>query len=182
MSHLTGKRVAIIATDYFEEPELVRPRDMLGEAGAEVRVYSPDGQPIQGAEGDVNPTEKVDVDGSFTDLDVSAIDALVVPGGTVNADTIRTDDKAQTIVRKVAADRKPIAAICHGPWLLISAGVVDGRRVTSWPSLADDLRNAGASWVDEEVAVDDLLITSRKPDDVPAFVKAIEQALQGART
>lgn len=181
MTHLTGKRVAIIATDYFEEPELVRPRDMLREGGAEVLVYSPDGEPIQATQGDVNPTQKVEVDGSFADLDVDEVDALVVPGGTVNADHLRMDHKAQTIVRKVAAARKPLAAICHGPWLLVSAGLVEGRRVTSWASLADDLRNAGASWVDEEVVVDDFLITSRKPDDVPAFVQALEQALQGAR-
>lgn len=181
MTHLTGKRVAIIATDYFEEPELVGPRDMLREGGAEVRVYSADGEPIQAAEGDVNPTQKVEVDGSFADIDVDRLDALIVPGGTVNADHLRTNDKAQTIVRKVAAERKPVAAICHGPWLLVSAGVVEGRRVTSWASLADDLRNAGASWVDEEVVVDDFLITSRKPDDVPAFVQAVERALQAAR-
>lgn len=181
MTHLTGKRVAIIATDYFEEPELVQPRDMLREGGADVKVYSATGEPIQATQGDVNPTQKVEVDGSFADIDVEEIDALVVPGGSVNADHIRMDDKAQTLVRKVAGERKPLAVICHGPWLLISAGVVEGRRVTSWPSLADDLRNAGASWVDEEVVVDDFLITSRKPDDVPAFVHALEQALQGAR-
>lgn len=177
MSHLSGKTIAIIATDYFEEPELVEPRDSLREGGAEVRVYSRTGEPIQAVQGDVNPTRKVEVDGTFDDLDVSAIDALVVPGGTVNADHLRMEQRAQTIVRQVAGAGKPLAVICHGPWLLVSAGLVDGKRVTSWPSLADDIRNAGGSWVDEEVVVDGNLITSRKPDDLPAFIKQLEHAL-----
>ena len=181
MTHLTGKRVAIIASDYVEEPELVKPRDQLRDSGAEVKVYSRDGKPIQAAQGDVEPTQKIDVDGAFDDLDVDEIDALVVPGGTVNADHLRMDEKAQTIVRKMAAARKPLAVICHGPWLLVSAGLVEGRRLTSWPSLADDVRNAGGNWVDVEVVVDDYLITSRKPDDIPAFVAAIEHALVDAR-
>jgi protease I len=129
----------------------------------------------------VNPTQKLAVDGAFDDIDVDGIDALVVPGGTVNADHLRMEERAQTIVRKVAGAGKPLAVICHGPWLLVSAGLVDGRRLTSWPSLADDIRNAGGSWVDEAVVVDNYLITSRKPADVPAFVSAIEQALAGAR-
>lgn len=181
MTHLTGKRVAIIATDWFEEPELVTPRDQLRAGGAEVKVYAPEGKPIQGAHGDVNPASKVDVDGTLDDVDVEAIDALVVPGGTVNADHLRTDEKAQAIVRAVAAAGKPLAAICHGPWLLVSAGLVADKRLTSWASLADDIRNAGGEWLDEQVVVDDWLITSRKPDDIPAFVDAIEQALAGAR-
>lgn len=181
MSHLTGKKVAIIATDYFEESELLTPRDQLREHGADVRVYSATGEPIQAAEGDVNPTRKVEVDGSFGDLDVDAIDALVVPGGSVNADHIRMDATAQRIVEAVDHARKPLAVICHGPWLLVSAGLVRGRRLTSWPSLADDIRNAGGDWVDEEVVVDGALITSRKPDDLPAFVAALSSALEGAR-
>jgi protease I len=181
VSHLSGKTVAIIATDYVEERELVRPRDMLRERGAAVRVYSPGGEPIQAARGDVNPTEKIDVDGSLDDLHVDEIDALVVPGGTVNADHLRMDGHAQTIARQVAGAGKPLAAICHGPWLLVSAGLVEGRRLTSWPSLADDIRNAGGSWLDEEVVVDHYLITSRKPDDIPAFVAALEHAMAGAR-
>ncbi|UMG93146.1 DJ-1/PfpI family protein [Nocardioides sp. TF02-7] len=144
-------------------------------------VHSPSGEPIQAVNGDVEASEKVPVDGSLDDLDVEGIDALVVPGGTVNADHLRMDGRAQTIARKVAAARKPLAVICHGPWLLVSAGLVEGRRLTSWPSLADDIRNAGGNWVDEEVVVDDYLITSRKPDDIPAFVAAVGQALNGAR-
>lgn len=181
MTHLSGKRIAIIAGDYVEEPELVVPRDKLREHGAEVRVYSPTGAPIQATQGDVNPTQKVPVDGGLDQVDVSQIDALIVPGGSVNADHIRMDATAQRIVQEVDAAGKPLAVICHGPWLLVSAGLARGRRMTSWPSLADDLRNAGAEWTDEEVVVDDHLITSRKPDDLPAFVDALSNALQGAR-
>ena len=181
MSRLSGKTVAMIATDYVEEPELVKPRDMLREEGASVRIYSPGGEPIQAASGDVNPTEKIDVDGSLDDLDVGEIDALVIPGGTVNADHLRMDGRAQTLARQVAGAGKPLAAICHGPWLLVSAGLVEGRRLTSWSSLADDIRNAGGNWVDEEVVVDNFMITSRKPDDIPAFVAALEQALVDVR-
>jgi protease I len=179
MTDLSGKTVAIIATDYVEEPELVEPRDRLRDAGATVRVYSPGGEPIQAASGDVEPTEKIEVDGSIDDLDVGDIDLLVVPGGTVNADHIRMHNRAQTRVRQTMGAGKTLAAICHGPWLLVSAGVVEGRRMTSWPSLADDIRNAGGNWVDEEVVVDRGLITSRKPDDLPAFLVAIERSLAG---
>jgi len=180
VSHLTGKKIAIIAGDYFEEPELLVPRDSLRDSGAEVKVYSADGQPIQATQGDVNPTQKVEVDGTFDDLDPETVDALVVPGGSVNADHLRMDTTAQALLRAVDEADKPVAIICHGPWLLVSAGRAQGRRVTSWPSLADDLRNAGAEWVDEEVVVDGNLITSRKPDDLDAFVGAIEHALEGA--
>ena len=177
MSDLSGKKIAIIATDHFEEAELVQPRDALRQAGAEVLVYSTGTDPIQAVEGDTEPTQRVEVDGTFEDLDVAAIDALVVPGGTINADTIRTEEKARDIVRAVSESGKPLAVICHGPWLLVSAGLASGRRLTSYPSLADDVRNAGGDWVDEEVVVDGNLITSRNPGDLPAFVKAIEDAL-----
>lgn len=177
MSDLSGKTVAIIATDHFEEAELVEPRDALRNAGAEVRIYSASGDPIQAVEGDTEPKQKIDVDGTFDDLDPATIDALVVPGGTVNADTIRTDAKARAIVQAVDTAGKPLAVICHGPWLLISAQLVDGRRLTSFPSLADDVRNAGGTWVDEQVVLDGNLITSRNPDDLPAFIKALEDAL-----
>ena len=177
MSDLTGKTVAIIASDYFEEPELVEPRDALRVAGATVRVYSPNGESIQAVRGDIEPTQKVVVDGSFYDLDAADIDALVVPGGTVNADRIRIDEKAQELVRRAMEGRLPLAVICHGPWLLVSAGIARGRTLTSYRSLADDVRNAGGTWVDEEVVVDDNLITSRHPGDLPSFIKAIEDAL-----
>lgn len=181
MTHLSGKLVAIIASDFFEEPELVVPRDELHKHGAEVRVYSPTGKPIQAVQGDTDKTQQVAVDGTLADLDVGTVDAVVVPGGTVNADRIRTDETAQRIVRGAAERGLPLAVICHGPWLLVSAGLVQGRRLTSWPSLAVDIRNAGGEWVDEEVVVDGTLITSRKPDDLPAFVGALNDALTGAR-
>lgn len=177
MSDLTGKTVAIIATDFFEEPELVTPRDQLREAGATVLIYSDSGDPIQAVQGDTEPTQQVAVDGTFDDLDPGAIDALVVPGGTVNADRLRVNRKAQDLARRVMEDRKPLAVICHGPWLLVSAGLARGRSLTSFHTLADDVRNAGGTWTDEEVVVDGNLITSRSPDDLPAFVKALEDAL-----
>jgi len=180
MTHLTGKRIAIIAGDFFEEPELVVPRDRLAAAGADVSVHSPSGEAIQAVKGDTEPTQQVSVDGTIADVDVSAIDALVVPGGTVNADRLRTDTDAQRLVTAVHDAGKPLAVICHGPWLLVSAGLVGGRRLTSFSSLADDIRNAQGDWVDQEVVVDGHLITSRNPDDLPAFVDALEQALVGS--
>jgi len=177
MADLSGKRIAIIVTDHFEEAELVKPRDELRAAGAEVKVYSTGTDPIQAVEGDTEPTQKVEVDGTFDEVDVASIDALVVPGGTVNADQIRVDETAQSIVKAVSEAGKPLAAICHAPWLLISAGLVEGKRLTSYASLSVDLKNAGADWVDEEVVVDGNLITSRDPDDLPAFIGAIQDAL-----
>lgn len=177
MTDLSGRTVAIIATDFFEEAELVKPRDALRDAGATVRIYSTGTDAIQAVEGDTKPTQKVAVDGTLAELDVSAVDAVVVPGGTVNADRIRTEERAQEIVKQAMEDRKPLAVICHGPWLLVSAGLARGRRLTSYASLADDVRNAGGTWIDEEVVVDGNLITSRDPDDLPAFVKTLEDAL-----
>ena len=177
MTDLSGKTVAIIATDFFEEAELVKPRDALRDAGAEVLIYSTSTDPIQAVEGDTTPTQKVDVDGTLDQLDVGSVDAVVVPGGTVNADRIRTEEQAQQIVKRAVEDGKPLAVICHGPWLLVSAGLARGRRLTSFASLADDVRNAGGTWVDEEVVVDGNLITSRDPDDLPAFIQAIQDAL-----
>ena len=123
MTDLNGKKIAIIATDRFEEAELVTPRDELAKAGAEVKIYSSGTDPIQAVEGDTEPTQKVDVDGTFGDLDVSTVDAVVVPGGTVNADHIRTNEDAQSIVREALDTDKVVAVICHGPWLLVNAGV-----------------------------------------------------------
>jgi protease I len=179
MTDLSGKKIAIIATDFFEEAELVTPRDELAKAGADVKVYSSGTDPIQAVQGDTEPTQKVDVDGTFGDLDVSTVDAVVVPGGTINGDHIRIDEDAQSIVQEANDAEKVLAVICHGPWLLVSAGLAKGRRLTSYPSLSVDLENAGATWVDEEVVVDGNLITSRNPDDLPAFVDAISEALTG---
>ncbi|WP_028472194.1 type 1 glutamine amidotransferase domain-containing protein [Nocardioides alkalitolerans] len=175
---LSGRRIAIIAGDYFEEVELTTPRDDLTARGAEVKVFAPEGDSIQAMQGDTDKSITVDVDGSLDDLDVSAFDAVVIPGGTVNADHLRTNATAQKAVSAALEAGKPVAVICHGPWLLVSAGLVQGRRLTSFPSLADDVRNAGGEWVDEEVVVDGTLITSRNPDDLPAFVDAIATALQ----
>ena len=177
MADLSGKTVAIIAVDFVEDVELTTPRDELRGKGADVRVYSPQGEPIQGVEGDTEPTQQIEVDGSFEDIDVAQIDALVVPGGTVNADKLRVEATAQGLAQQVLGAGKPLAVICHGPWLLVSAGLVEGRRLTSYPSLSDDVRNAGGDWVDEEVVVDQSLITSRNPGDLDAFVAALEDAL-----
>lgn len=177
MTDLTGKTVAIIATDFFEEPELIEPRDRLRDAGATVRIYSDSGEAIQAVQGDTEPTQKVEVDGSFDDLDLSKVQALVVPGGTVNADRLRVNSRAQDLARQAMEDKLPLAVICHGPWLLVSTGLARGRRLTSFHTLADDVRNAGGSWNDEEVVVDGNLITSRSPDDLPAFISALEDQL-----
>ncbi len=177
MADLSGRTVAIIVADFIEDAELVTPRDELSAAGAEVRVYGVEAGSVQTVEGDTDPKQQVEVDGTLDDLDVAGIDALVVPGGTVNADKLRVEKRAQEIVREVAESGKPLAVICHGPWLLVSAGLAKGRRLTSYPSLATDIHNAGGDWVDEEVVVDGNLITSRNPGDLPAFVKALQDAL-----
>jgi protease I len=171
---LTGLRVAVLATDGFEQAELEKPVEALKAAGAEVEVVSPKAGAIQGMEHhEKGRTAKVDrlLEASSP----SDYDALVLPGGVANPDTLRTQEKAVAFVRAFAEAGKPIAAICHGPWTLINAEAVEGKTLTSWPSLEVDLRNAGAVWVDEEVVVDDHLITARKPDDLPAFcAKMIE--------
>lgn len=177
MTDLSGKTVAIIVSDFVEEPELVEPRDKLREAGATVRIYSVSGDPVQLVESDTEPTQKVDVDGTLDDLDVGRIQALVVPGGTVNADRLRVESRAQDIAREAMERNLPVAVICHGPWLLVSSGLSRGRRLTSFHTLADDVRNSGGTWIDDEVVVDRNLITSRSPDDLPAFLKALEDAL-----
>lgn len=177
MADLTGRRVAIIALDHFERSELVEPRDQLSQAGAQVRVHSAGTGTIQAKKGDVEDSVEVPVDGTMADLSVDDFDALVVPGGTVNADHLRQDQDAQRLVRDALEAGKPVAVICHGPWVLINADVAKGRRLTSYPSLEQDLRNAGADWVDEEVVIDGNLITSRNPKDIPAFISAIKDAL-----
>jgi len=177
MADLSGKTVAIIVADFVEDAELTTPRDELSAAGADVRVYSVGGEQVQTVDGDTEPNQRIDPDGSLDDLDVGAIDALVVPGGTVNADKLRVEKRAQEIARAVAESGRPLAVICHGPWLLVSAGLAKGRRLTSYSSLSIDIHNAGGDWVDEEVVVDGNLITSRNPGDLPAFVKAIGDAL-----
>ena len=165
---LGTKHIAILATDGFEQSELEQPMQALEKAGARVSIISPQADEIHGMHHD----EKGDAFATDIRLDLadpSDFDALVLPGGLANPDTLRAMPEAVDFVRDFALRGKPIAAICHGPWLLIEAGLVDGRRLTSWPAIQTDIRNAGGEWVDEEVVVDHQLITSRQPDDIPAF-------------
>ncbi|MNT32210.1 putative cysteine protease YraA [compost metagenome] len=181
MATLDDVNVAILAVDGFEQVELTGPRDRLHEEGARTVLVSARTDPILGMHHD-KPGDRFPVDLTFLQAasEPGVFDALLLPGGVVNADEIRMQPKAQELVRAVFDAGKPVAVICHGAWLLISSGVVKGRRMTSWPSLQDDLRNAGVQWVDEEVVVDGNLVSSRKPDDVPAFSRALIQMLQGA--
>ncbi|HSW77664.1 MAG TPA: type 1 glutamine amidotransferase domain-containing protein [Candidatus Chromulinivoraceae bacterium] len=177
MTDLTGKRIAIVATDYFEESELVEPLTQLRDMGAEVIVAAPHDDFIQALR-HVEMGREVPVDTTIDKLDSSKFDAVVIPGGVVNADHLRIEKAAQEFVQDMADASKPVAAICHGAWLLVSSGLVRGRTLTSYHTLADDIINAGGKWVDQEVAVDGKFITSRKPDDIPAFVAAIIDALR----
>lgn len=178
-----GKKIAILATDGFEQAELTGPKKKLEEAGGEVTVLSVDKTPreIKGW----NHTDwgdKVKVDALVSKADPAEFDALVLPGGQINPDKLRMDKAAVDFVRRFAETGKPIAAICHGPWLLIEAGLVRGKTMTSWPSVHTDLINAGANWVDQQVIEDGQFITSRKPDDIPAFSEKIIDALNTSST
>jgi len=178
---LKGRRVAVLATDGFEQVELEKPVAALREAGAEVEIVAPKGERIRGFHHH-DKGETFGVDRELAQADAGAYDALVLPGGVINPDQLRLEPRAIDFIRSFARAGKPIAAICHGPWTLIDAEAVKGRRVTSWPSLQIDLRNAGAQWVDEEVVVDGGLVTSRKPDDLPAFcARMIETFAEGPR-
>ena len=179
---LAGKKVAVLATDGFEQSELTDPVQALKDAGAEVHVVSPKAGQIQAVKHD-EKGDKVRVDKTLAEVDAADYDALVLPGGVANPDRLRLERQAIAFIRRFVEDDKPIAAICHGPWTLIDAGGVEGRRMTSWPSLKCDLKNAGAQWVDEAVVVDNGLVTSRKPDDLPAFcAKMIEEIAEGRHT
>jgi protease I len=176
---LKGKKVAIIAADMVEEVELVEPRRALEKAGAETELISLEPGEIQGFDHfDKAHTHKVDR--TIEDADPSDYDSLMIPGGVGNPDRLRGDIEMVRFTRDFFEQGKPVAAICHAPWLLVEAGVLTGRRLTSWPSLETDIRNAGGDWVDEEVVVDDGLVTSRRPDDIPAFNrKMIEKFAEG---
>jgi len=177
---LQGRKVAVLATDGFEQSELETPVQALKDAGAHVEVVSPKSASIQGWEHH-DKGRMVVVDRQLSDASAADYDALVLPGGVMNPDALRLAPEAVSLVRAFVEAGKPIAAICHGPWTLINAGGVKGRRMTSWPSLEVDLRNAGADWVDQDVVVDHGLVTSRKPDDLPAFcAKMIEEFAEGA--
>ncbi|GAA4361112.1 type 1 glutamine amidotransferase domain-containing protein [Hymenobacter saemangeumensis] len=178
---LKGKRIAIVATDGFEQSELDEPKKYLEGEGAETHVISLKSGAIKGWDGPAKDWgSKVDVDKVITEARVADYDALVLPGGQMNPDVLRTDQDVVSFVGEFMRSGKVVAAICHGPWPLIETGLVLGRRMTSWPSLKTDLSNAGALWEDSEVVVDKGLITSRKPQDIPAFNKKIvEEVLEG---
>ena len=174
MAHenLEGVRVAILVDDGFEQVELVQPREALDQAGAETRIVSARGERVRGWDfTDWGDEQSVDVplDGATPD----DFDALLLPGGVINPDSLRIQPKAVAFIKGFFDAGKPVASICHGPWTVIEAGAARGRRMTSWPSLKTDLRNAGAEWVDQEAVVDGNLVTSRNPDDIPAFNRAM---------
>ncbi|MES2393955.1 MAG: type 1 glutamine amidotransferase domain-containing protein [Acidobacteriota bacterium] len=173
---LDGRKIAMIATDGFEQSELLEPKANLEKAGARVMVLSLKMGEIKGWD-HTDWGLSVRVDGVVKEARPDAFDALVLPGGVMNPDKLRMDKDVVAFVKQFAESGKPVAAICHGPWTLIEAGVVKGRTMTSWPSVSTDLKNAGAKWVDKEVVVDGNMITSRKPDDIAAFSKAIVDAV-----
>ena len=176
---LNGKRVAILATDGVEQVELTEPRKALEDAGAQVQLVSPKSGKIKAWQHD-HWGDELKVDLPLADARADQFDALMLPGGVMNPDHLRQDQTAVEFVRSFFRAGKPVAAICHAPWMLVEADVVRGRTVTSWPSLRTDLRNAGATWVDREVVTDQGLVTSRKPDDIPAFnKKMIEEIGEG---
>jgi protease I len=176
---LSGKKVAILAADGFEEVELTKPKQALDDAGAETSVISIKPGKIQGMN-HADKGETVAVDMTLAEAKPENFDALMIPGGLMNPDTLRSTEEALEFVRHFFREGKPVAAICHAPWVLIDAGVVRGRTLTSWPAIKTDVRNAGGNWVDQEVVVDNGLVTSRKPDDIPAFnEKMIEEFCEG---
>jgi protease I len=180
MGTLDGRTIAILATDGFEQVELTGPREAVEEAGATTELLSLQEGEILGFN-HLDHGDRFEVDKAVKDADPADYDGLLIPGGVANGDFLRADADAVRFVADFAQTRKPIASICHGPWILVETGIVKGRTITSWPSLRTDVENAGGTWVDEEVHVDSGLVTSRKPDDIPAFsAKAIEEFAEGA--
>jgi protease I len=176
---LDGKKVAILVADGFEQVEMTKPREALQEAGADTRIVSLKSGKIQGMH-HADKGDKFDVDLTLDEARPDEFDALMIPGGLLNPDALRLNEDALEFVRHFFREGKPVAAICHGPQVLISADLVRGRTMTSWPAIKVDVRNAGAHWVNEEVVVDNGLVTSRKPDDIPAFnKKMIEEFCEG---
>jgi protease I len=179
MANIQNKKVAVLATHGFEQSELQKPVDALKEAGARVEIVSLKSGSIRGWSGK-DWGEDVEVDKTVDSVKAADYDALVLPGGVMNPDTLRMNKEAVAFVSEFMAAGKPVAAICHGPWTLVEAGALKGRRVTSWPSLRTDIENAGGAWVDEEVVVDRGLVSSLKPADLPAFCKKmIEEIAEG---
>jgi protease I len=178
-SELNGKRIAILVENGFEQVEMTEPRQALEDAGAQADLISPEDQEVMGMEHE-EPGDSFTVDVSLKSANPDNYDGLMLPGGVANPDKLRMNPDAVKFVKSFVDAGKPIAAICHGPWTLIEAGAAKGRTMTSWPSLKTDLRNAGANWVDKEVVVDRGVVTSRKPDDIPAFnEKMIEEFREG---
>ncbi|MGB7198112.1 MAG: type 1 glutamine amidotransferase domain-containing protein [Acidobacteriaceae bacterium] len=178
MNNLSGKKIAILSTDGFEQVELTEPKKALEQAGAKTEVISPHSGEIKGWKS-AEWGDKVKVDRELKSAKADDYDALLIPGGVMNPDKLRMDPTAINFVKKFFDSGKPVAAICHGPQMLIEAGVVKGRKLTSWPSLKTDLKNAGAEWTDQQVIVDKNLITSRKPDDLPAFNRSMIEQFSG---
>ncbi len=178
-NELNGKRIAALVDNGFEQVELTGPKEALERAGARVDIVSPQDGEVKGWQ-HTKWGDAFSVDRPLAEAKAEEYDGLLLPGGVMNPDKLRANAQAVAFVRAFVDAQKPIAAICHGPWTLIEAGAVRGRRMTSWPSLRTDLTNAGADWVDETVVVDNGLVTSRKPDDIPAFnAKAIEEFAEG---
>jgi protease I len=179
MGKLDGKKIAVLFTDGVEQVELDKPAEGFRNEGAELTYITLEPGEVQ-AFNHLDHGDKIKVDNAVADADASDYDALMLPGGVANPDFLRVDEKAVKFVGDFVKQKKPIAAICHGPWTLVEADVLKGRTITSWPSLKTDIRNAGGTWVDEEVHVDEGLVTSRKPDDIPAFNdKMIEEFAEG---
>jgi deglycase len=177
---LTGKRIALLFTEGVEQVELTTPRDALTDAGADVVLLAPSAEPVQAVNGDIHPGDTFKPDDTVADADADTFDALVLPGGTANPDRLRLDEDALEFISAVAGAGKPVAAICHGPWTLVETGLVKGKTLTSFPSIRTDVENAGGTWVDQESVTCSeegfTLVTSRKPDDLDAFVAAAIEA------
>jgi protease I len=180
MGKLSGKRIAIlVANEGIEQVELTEPREALREAGAATEIVAPEAGQVQ-AFNHLDKADTFEVETVVADADADDYDGLLLPGGVANPDALRMDEDAVSFIQEFFRAGKPVAAICHAPWTLVEAGAVKGRKLTSWPSLQTDIRNAGGEWVDEEVVVDSGLVTSRKPDDIPAFnAKMVEEFCEG---
>lgn len=179
MTDVKGLKVAILITDGFEQVEMVKPRQALDDAGAQTKIVSPKPQTVRGW----NHTEQGDefrVDVPLEKAKATDFDALLLPGGVMNPDALRMQPAAVAFAKSFFDAEKPVAAICHGPWMVIEAGAAKGRKIASWPSLKTDLHNAGAEWVDQEAVTDKNLVSARKPDDIPAFNRAMIELFAGA--